>query len=139
MHTSEEAFESEAQAISILKQWALSSERDELEVGLLSDCLAARKDGTDFVPVPNYIWGLTSNDVVWELRGAGDGMAFYKYQFISNPLVRGEVGPLPYDVSETHLMAHIKASFVTRQIFGAASLARKCRMSCRQKTHLFYE
>ena len=67
MHTSEEAFESEAQAISILKQWALSSERDELEVGLLSDCLAARKDGTDFVPVPNYIWGLTSNDVVWEL------------------------------------------------------------------------
>ena len=69
MHTSEEAFESEAQAISILKQWALSSERDELEVGLLSDCLAARKDGTDFVPVPNYIWGLTSNDVVWELRG----------------------------------------------------------------------
>ena len=28
MHTSEEAFESEAQAISILKQWALSSERE---------------------------------------------------------------------------------------------------------------
>lgn len=125
MRTSEEAFESEAQAISILKQWALSSERDELEVGLLADCLAARKEGTDFVPVPNYVWDLTSNDVVWELKGVDEGMALYRYQFISNPLVRGEIGPLPYDVSETRLMAHIKASFVTRQISRAASLARK--------------